>query len=57
MERKFDAYVLWPLAKRVKNWIVDRFTARNFMVLGFVYSVEMEGSRWCQTDGANGMTS
>ena len=32
MKGKFDAYVLWPLAKRVKNWIVDRSTARNFTV-------------------------
>ena len=29
---KFDPYVLWPLAKRVQNWIVDRFTARDFTV-------------------------
>ena len=32
MKPKFDAYVLWPLAKSVQNWIVDRPTARNFMV-------------------------
>ena len=32
MKGKFDAYVLWPLAKRVQNWIVDWFTARNFTV-------------------------
>ena len=25
-------YVLWPLAKRVQNWIVDRSTARDFTV-------------------------
>ena len=24
MKGKFDAYVLWPLAQRVQNWIVDR---------------------------------
>ena len=30
---KFDAYVLWPLAKRVQNWIVDWFTARDFTVV------------------------
>ena len=29
---KFDAYVLWPLAKKFQNWIVDRSTARNFTV-------------------------
>ena len=33
MKGKFDAYVLWPLAKRVQNWIVDRSTARNFTVV------------------------
>ena len=35
MEGKFDAYVVWPLAKRVQNWIVDRSTARDFTVYGF----------------------
>ena len=30
MKEKFDAYVLWPLAKKFQNWIVDRSTARNF---------------------------
>jgi len=34
MKGKFDAYVLWPLAKRVQNWIVDRSTARDFTVYG-----------------------
>ena len=24
MKGIFNAYVLWPLAKRIKNWIVDR---------------------------------
>ena len=32
MKEKFDAYVLWPLAKRFQNWIVDRSTARDFTV-------------------------
>ena len=32
MKGKFDAYVLWTLAKRVQNGIVDRFTAHNFGV-------------------------
>ena len=32
MKGKFDAYVLWSLAQRVQNWIVDRSTARNFTV-------------------------
>ena len=33
MKGKFDAYVLWPLAKKVQNWIVDRSTARNSTVI------------------------
>ena len=32
MKGKFDAFVLWPLAKIVQNWIVDRSTARDFKV-------------------------
>ena len=33
MKRKFDAYVLWHLAKRFQNWIVAQSTARNFTVI------------------------
>ena len=33
MKGKFDAYVLWPLAQKVQNWIVDRSTARDFTVV------------------------
>ena len=33
MKGKYDAYVLWPLDKKVQNWIVDRSTACNFTVL------------------------
>ena len=33
MKEKFDAYVLLPLNKRVQDRIVDRSTARDFMVL------------------------
>ena len=32
MKGKFDAYVLWPMAKWVQIWIVDGSTARNFTV-------------------------
>ena len=32
MKRKFDAYVLWPLAKKFQNLIVDQSTARDFTV-------------------------
>ena len=34
MKKKFDAYVLKPLAKKDQNGIVDRSTARYFTVLG-----------------------
>jgi hypothetical protein len=33
MKGKFDAYVLWPLAKKFQNWIVHRSTARDFTVI------------------------
>ena len=33
MKGKFDAYVLWPLAQNVQNWIVDRSNACDFMNL------------------------
>ena len=36
MKGKFDDYVLWPLAKKFQNWIVDRSTARNFPVCSFM---------------------
>ena len=32
MKEKFDAYVQWPLAKRIQYWIVARSTARDFTV-------------------------
>ena len=32
MKVKFDAYVLWPLAKKSQNWIVDWSTAGDFTV-------------------------
>ena len=35
MKGKVEPYVLWPLAKRVKNWIADQSTAPDFTVLGF----------------------
>ena len=35
MNGKFDAYVVWPLAKKFQNWIVDWSTARNYMVFNF----------------------
>ena len=32
MKGKFEAYVLWPLGKRVQNWIVAPSTASDFML-------------------------
>ena len=32
MRWKFDPYVLWPLAKRVQNWIVGHSTASHVTV-------------------------
>ena len=37
MKGKFDAYVLWPLAKKLQNWIVDQSTAHDFTVDAFSY--------------------
>ena len=42
MKGKFDAYVLWPLAKSFQNWIVDRSTACDFTIL---QKVRIEGGR------------
>ena len=42
MKGKFDAYVLWPLAKKFQNWIVDRSTARDFTVIDLTKSVYIE---------------
>ena len=33
MEGIFDGYVLWPLDKKVQNWIVDRSTAHEFKII------------------------
>ena len=32
MKGKFDAYVLWPLANKLQDWIVDRSNACDFTV-------------------------
>ena len=32
MKWKFDSYVLWPLAKKSQNWIVDQSTTRDITV-------------------------
>ena len=45
MKGKFYAYVLWPLAKWVQNWIVDQSIARDFTVFG-VYLFGF-GLRFC----------
>ena len=41
MKGKFDAYVLWPLAKKFQNWIVDRSTARDFTVVYRIFVAEL----------------
>ena len=38
MKGKFDAYVLWPLAKKFQNWIVDRSTSCNFTVFTYMHN-------------------
>ena len=43
---KFDAYVLWPLAKKVQNWIVDRSTARDFTVIKFCSGASSFYGNW-----------
>ena len=35
MKGKFDAYVLWPLAQKFQNWIVDKSSARDFTVCAY----------------------
>jgi hypothetical protein len=32
LKGKFDGYIMWSLAQRVQNWIVDRSTVRDFAV-------------------------
>ena len=39
MKGKFDAYVLWPLDKKVQNWLLDRSTARDFTIFANVNNV------------------
>ena len=46
MKGKFDAYVLWPLAKKFQTWIVDRSTARDFMVCKYVRTKKFEKFWW-----------
>ena len=45
MKVKFDAYVLWPLAKKFQNWIVDRSTARDFTVFKWRGHLTITASR------------
>jgi hypothetical protein len=53
MKGKFDAYVLWPLAKKFQNWIVDRSTARDVTVVQKVYVWAIKLS-FCQNDPLTG---
>ena len=45
IQGKFDAYVLWPLAKQVQNWIVDQSTAPDFTVYGMAESKSEIGNQ------------
>ena len=47
MKGKFDAYVLWPLTKKFQNWIVDRSTARDFMVITFKFTTRIQCPTVC----------
>ena len=49
MKGKFDAYVLWPLAKKFQNWIVNRSTARDFTVFEIVDYALALPPIFCQT--------
>ena len=42
MRGEFDTYVLWPLAKRIQNWIVAQSTAcdYNYMIIKFIFGIE-----------------
>ena len=53
MKVEFDAYVMWPLAKKSQNWIVDQSTARDFTVVydrnhlfGLGSDTETETENW-----------
>ena len=41
-EGDFDAYVLWPLANRVYNWIVARSTVRDYTLDKFEKYIKMK---------------
>ena len=47
MKGKFDAYVLWPLAQKVQNWIVDRSTARYFTVCQCIFELTRHNNSLC----------
>ena len=44
MKGKFDACILWPLAKRVPNWIVGQSTVGDFIVIQNWESLQNIGS-------------
>ena len=46
MKWKFDSYVLWPLAKKSQNWIVDQSTTHGMSI----DAVEQETNTICQYD-------
>ena len=42
MKGKFNANVLWPLAKKFQNWIVDQSTAHDFTVVNIYVKSRVE---------------
>ena len=44
----FNAYVLWPLAKKFQNWIVDRSTALDFTVFIVTFSEKVDRQKKSQ---------
>ena len=59
MKGKFYAYVLWPLAQSVQNWIVDRSTTCDFTVNGiklhfFHKNIVLNSTLWSSNNVATG---
>ena len=40
MKGKSNAYVVWPLAKKFQNWMVDQSTARDFTGNGKIFIMD-----------------
>ena len=42
MKGKFEAYVMWPLAKRFQTWIVAQSTAWTLRYIEFLFEYRNE---------------